>query len=109
MGPVTGAVQPAICPFELPRPRAILPAMQRTGSCLLCIAERRTFKFPVESPEDFMVFVHHAEQAHGLPGYLMQDTWKAPSSNPSGAWLLPGKVAVYGSDDATPWLVISAD
>ena len=26
----------------------------------------------------------------------MADTWRAPSSSPSGTWLLPGKVAAYG-------------
>ena len=30
-------------------------------------------------------------------------------SNPSQTWVLPGKVAAYGPDDATPGLVISAD
>ena len=83
--------------------------MQRTGSCLLCIAKRRTFTFSVENPEDLMVFVQHASEVHGIPDYILRDTWRAPSSNPSEAWLLPGKVAAYGSDEATPWMTISAD
>ena len=83
--------------------------MQRTGSCLLCIAERRTFKFPVVRPGDFTTFVQHASAVHGIPDYILRDTWQAPSSNPSEAWLLPGKVTAYGSDEATPWMAISSD
>ena len=83
--------------------------MQRTGSCLPCIAERRTFQLPVDRPEDYTDFVQHASEVHGIPDYILRDTWQAPSSNPAETWLLPGKVAAYGSDDASPWLAISAD
>ncbi len=82
--------------------------MRRTGYCLLC-PTTGTFTADVDQPGGSASFDRHAQDAHGIPDYIMRDTWRAPSNNVHETWLLPGKVADYGSDDATPWLHIVAE